>query len=440
MKTIKNMSEENNVELRNEEFQEVLANVPPWILRWGITVLAAVVVILLIGSAIIKYPDTIGSTVTLTGTTPVAGIVARTSGKLQRIYVENNQEVKANSLLAVIENPANTGDIMQLKEILLKIGTDPDTIVLIPSQQLQLGNLQSIYSSFYLAMSEYRQFKELAYHMKKIDLMKERIAKNETYYKNMLRQKNVSGEQNKISRQQYARDSLLAIKGILSKEDLEKSYNQHLQSTLSGENMDRSLENLQIQLAQMYESLYDAEYQYLDKKNTLETQLRSLINQLKTEIDVWEMTYALIAPIDGKITFSRYWTENQNIPAGDIVFNIVPDNQGEIIGKALLPTERSGKVKAGQKVNIRFANYPDNEYGIVRGYIKNISLIPSFNGKEEGKTYTVDIQLPDGLKTTYKKYLLFLPEMEGQADIITDDITLLERFLLPLKKIITESL
>ena len=34
----------------------------------------------------------------------------------------------------------------------------------------------------------------------------------------------------------------------------------------------------------------------------------------------------------------------------------------------------------------------------------------------------------------------FLPEMEGQADIITEDITSLERFLLPLKKVITESL
>jgi HlyD family secretion protein len=217
----------------------------------------------------------------------------------------------------------------------------------------------------------------------------------------MLRQKNVSEEQIKISRQQYSRDSLLAIKGILSKEELEKSYSQYLQSTLSVENMDRSLENLQIQLAQMHESLYDTEYQYLDKKNILESQLRSLINQLKTEIDTWEMNYALITPIDGEITFSQYWTENQNILAGNIVFNIVPTHQGEIIGKALLPTERSGKVKAGQKVNIRFANYPDNEYGIVRGYVKNISLIPSVSGNEGEKAYTINIQLPDGLKTTY---------------------------------------
>ena len=41
---------------------------------------------------------------------------------------------------------------------------------------------------------------------------------------------------------------------------------------------------------------------------------------------------------------------------------------------------------------------------------------------------------------TYGKKLPFVSEMEGQADIITDDLSLLERILLPIKKILTESL
>lgn len=433
------LDKKKEIELRSEDFNEVLGEIPSWILHWGLTIIACIVIILLIGSAIFKYPDNISSTISLTGTTPVSGIVAKTSGKLQELYVKNNQKVKMGEFLAVIENSAKTDDIIKLKKIIQKIGGNLDTIALIPSQQLQLGSLQSLYSSFYMAISEYRQFKELAYQSKKIGLVKERISKNEVYYKNMLRQKDLSNIQVKISHQQYARDSLLGAKGLISKETTEESYSQYLQSFLSSENMDRSLENLQLQLGQMHESLYDTEYQYIDKKNTLETQLRSLINQLKTEIDAWEMNYALITPIDGEITFTQYWTKNQNITTGNIVFNIIPNNQGEIIGKAQLPIERSGKVKVGQKVNVRFTNYPDSEYGIVRGFVKNISLIPVTNG-DKAKTYTVDIQLPNGLKTTYNKKLPFLPEMEGQADIITEDISLLERFLLPLKKVITESL
>lgn len=368
-----------------------------------------------------------------------SAVVARSSGKLQELYVENNQKVKANALLAVIENPAKTEDIIRLKELLQQAESNLDTIALVPSGQLQLGSLQSLYSSFYLSMSEYRQFRELAYHLKKVDLVKVRIVKNEVYYTNMLKQKELSVAQAKIAHQQYARDSLLGVKGLVSKEAVEESYSRYLQSSLSAENMDRSLENLQIQLAQMKESLYDTEYQYLDQRNKLETQLRSLINQLRAEIDAWEINYALITPVDGEITLTQYWTNNQNVTAGNIVFNIVPTNQGEIIGKALLPTERSGKVRKGQKVNIRFSNYPDKEFGIVKGTVKNISLIPVVDGQNV-KSYMVDIQLPNGLRTSYDKELPFLPEMEGQADIITEDISLLERFLMPIRKVITEGI
>ena len=427
------------IELRSEEFNEVLSAVPAWIVRWGITMIACVVLMLLVGSAVFKYPDVISSTVTLTGTTPVSAVVARTSGKLQELYVGNNQRVKANTLLAVIENPAGTNDILRLKELLRQAENSLDTIALVPSQQLRLGSLQSLYSSFYLSMSEYRQFKELAYHLKKIELVKARIVKNEVYYRNMLKQKDLSEVQAKIAHQQYARDSLLGVKGLVSKEAVEEAYSRYLQSSLSAENMERSLENLQIQLAQMNESLYDTEYQYLDQKNTLETQLRSLVNQLRAEIDAWEINYALITPIDGEITLTQYWTNNQNVTAGNVVFNIVPTNQGEIVGKAMLPTERSGKVSKGQKVNIRFSNYPDKEFGIVKGIVENISLIPVLD-VQNAKSYMVDIELPNGLRTSYNKDLPFLPEMEGQADIITEDISLLERFLMPIRKVITEGL
>lgn len=427
------------IELRSEEFNEVLSAVPAWIVRWGITMIACVVLMLLVGSAVFKYPDVISSTVTLTGTTPVSAVVARTSGKLQELYVGNNQQVKANALLAVIENPAGTNDILRLKELLRQAENSLDTIALVPSQQLRLGSLQSLYSSFYLSMSEYRQFKELAYHLKKIELVKARIVKNEVYYRNMLKQKDLSEVQAKIAHQQYARDSLLGVKGLVSKEAVEEAYSRYLQSSLSAENMERSLENLQIQLAQMNESLYDTEYQYLDQKNTLETQLRSLVNQLRAEIDAWEINYALITPIDGEITLTQYWTNNQNVTAGNVVFNIVPSNQGEIVGKAMLPTERSGKVRKGQKVNIRFSNYPDKEFGIVKGIVENISLIPVLD-VQNAKSYMVDIELPNGLRTSYNKDLPFLPEMEGQADIITEDISLLERFLMPIRKVITEGL
>lgn len=99
-----------------------------------------------------------------------------------------------------------------------------------------------------------------------------------------------------------------------------------------------------------------------------------------------------------------------------------------------MPIDRSGKVKIGQRVNISFNNFPDKEFGIVRGIVHNISLVPTKKG--EVNQYILEINLINGLKTTYGKTLPFLPEMEGEADIVTDDLSLLERFFLPLKKLI----
>jgi HlyD family secretion protein len=106
---------------------------------------------------------------------------------------------------------------------------------------------------------------------------------------------------------------------------------------------------------------------------------------------------------------------------------VVPEKSGSIIGKLLLPIAGSGKVKVGQKVNIKFSNYPHMEYGMVSGIIKSISSVPSDNA------YLVEVSLPNGLLTNYKKTLAFNQNMQGNAEIITEDIRVLERVFQPLK-------
>jgi hypothetical protein len=44
-------------EIRSEEVQEIISHMPNWIVRWGITVIFASLVVLLSISWFIKYPD-----------------------------------------------------------------------------------------------------------------------------------------------------------------------------------------------------------------------------------------------------------------------------------------------------------------------------------------------------------------------------------------------
>ena len=70
-------------------------------------------------------------------------------------------------------------------------------------------------------------------------------------------------------------------------------------------------------------------------------------------------------------------------------------------------------------------NYPSDEFGELNGTVKSISLIPN----EEGN-YLINVELPQDLKTTYGKKIAFRQEMKGTANIVTEDLRLIERFFL----------
>ena len=424
----------DNIELRSEEVQEILGSSPYWIVRWGITLIAFILLLLLAGSAIFKYPDMINASVTLTGTVPPAEIVSRSTGKLHKLYIKDNQHVKRGDYLAVIENTADEKDIFYLEAFLDSLPRYLQNNDLeLPDKELNIGDIQSLYSSFYTTLFNYIEFIKLNYYPQKINILQIRLNQYKQQYDNISRQQKIVREQLLTVKKQYERDSLLMKKKILSPQDIENTYNQYLQSRLSLENMTGTLGNMNIQITQIEENIMDISHQYTEEKNKYHIQINSLVTQLQSAILSWKINYVLSSPIDGKVTFTNYWTENQNIVIGNIIFNVIPEDTVEIMGKANLPIARSGKVKAGQKVNLHFDNFPDNEFGIVKGYVQNVSLVPA------GDNYILDIKLSNGLKTTYNKTLPYYPEMKGQANIITDDISLLERFIMPIKKVLTEN-
>jgi HlyD family secretion protein len=369
----------------------------------------------------------------LTGKTPPAAIVAKTNGRLMKLYIADKQKINSGEHLAVIENPANTEDVFLLKQYLNELLNNPEKIPTLPKKGFKLGSIQSAFSTLSRSLDNYRKFVELNYYPQKMASIQARIEDYNRQYENLERQSEIIRKQHELKAVRYSKDSTLFEGKYLSPTEIDNAITTYLQSKLTVENSLSSLENMKIQVKQLEESLLDTEQQYNDQKASFNLEITNYAIQLTNEINTWEMTYVLVAPISGVVTFNNYWTENQNVSVGAPVFTIVPDEDGELIGKALLPVQRSGKVKVGQKVNIQFTNYPENEFGIVWGEIRNISLVPV-----EGN-YTVEIALPNGLMTTYRKELKFSQEMQAAADIITDDMRLIERLFMPIKRIFAES-
>ena len=118
----------------------------------------------------------------------------------------------------------------------------------------------------------------------------------------------------------------------------------------------------------------------------------------------------------------NYWSENQTVSLGDLVFTVIPAESSAFIAKLKTPQQNSGKIRVGQIVNIKHENYPEPEYGVLKGKVKRISLIPDKEG-----FYLIDVALPNKLVTTYNKELVFKQEMRGVGEIITEDLRLTQR-------------
>ncbi|MCD8178756.1 MAG: HlyD family efflux transporter periplasmic adaptor subunit [Tannerellaceae bacterium] len=423
------MNKYKGIEVRSEEVQEIMGQIPPWIFRNGITVIFLIVITLFIGSYFFKYPDVIVTEMTLSSTNPVAHIVARTSGRLSIVNIRDKEKVTRNNVLAIIENPAQMNHIEHLDWWLKSFGDLPDSILarIQNEDDFALGEIQQDYTAFIRAVNNYSNYKLLDYYTKKVESAKHQLERYQNYYTIQQNQHQIIKDQHTIAESQYTRDSLLFIKSIISPSEYELSHKDFLQSRSSLENSLASLENFQIQIAQINDDILDLGLQQIEQDAVIFQEYRTSLETLQNSINSWKLNYCLSTPIDGIVTFTKYWNVNQFVTAGETIFTIVPEVEDELIGIAMLPILKSGKAKVGQRVIIRLANYPDHEYGLVNGYVKSISLVPNDN------YYRLEVELPNRLITNYGKELPVNQEMLTRAEIVTEELRLLERILQPIK-------
>ncbi|PCH72675.1 MAG: hypothetical protein COB98_11595 [Flavobacteriaceae bacterium] len=121
--------------------------------------------------------------------------------------------------------------------------------------------------------------------------------------------------------------------------------------------------------------------------------------------------------------------QNQSVEKGAQIFSVIPTNSSSFVAKLKTPSLNYGKIKLGQTVNLKLHNYPDTEFGYLKGFIKKIAQIPNKDG-----FYNVDVQLPKKLITSYNKEILFKHEMSAEAVIITEDLRLIQRLFYATRK------
>ena len=136
-----------------------------------------------------------------------------------------------------------------------------------------------------------------------------------------------------------------------------------------------------------------------------------------------------MAPEAGNIAFFDLWATGQQVEQGTAVLSLLPQTE-RIIGKATIGQAGAGKLRVGQKANIKLENYDFKRYGMITAKVIHISPLP------KKRQYLVDLELPQGLVTTYDEPLDFNAELYGDAEIITEELRLLERIFYEFRKLI----
>ena len=430
--------EEKHIEIHSDEIEDILGKVPNWLTRNGFMILGIILLVIISAGWFIKYPDIKHATIVLTSVNPPADIEARSDGKITDLFVSDNDPVQVGDLIAIIDNPANYEDVYRLKNDLEKFNPAlVDTAANFSQFEYEgarFGLIQSGYASFQKAYKNYVDFERLDYHNRRIELLRSELDKHQILHQSMAKRAESLEEEYSLVQQQFLRDATLYEQEVISKSDLESSKADMLNKRSNWQQLLGQIAENNISISKTEEQILELELSQQDNRRQLINSLEESYNKLRAAIDSWEYNYVLIAPVNGMVTFTRFWSENQNVRTGEKVLTVVPGVSGTIIGKINLPVEGAGEVKPEQQVNIRFANYPYLKHGMVKGEVSNISKVP------DNDYYTVEVSLPDGLKTYYGNEIGFHQNMQGDAEIITDKMRFIERVFNPIRSALTRQM
>lgn len=416
---------------RSEEVADIIDRMPTGCTKLVVAIIMVIIVTMVTLGCVIKYPDTVTGQISITGEIAPVRLISSASGRLQ-LLIDNNTEVREGACIGYIETGAVYKDILRLDSlcrVMPEIGTKIDF-----PDKLELGSLSVYYNDFVLSYIKYDQLRETKVYDNMRRTLRNQQLSNKQVSRNLKKEIDLNNEVLTNLHRQYAADSVLHKSGALSDEELSQQHNSLLsrkQSDIelrSTELVKQSeMKSIDIELAKVDVTVME---ELTSSFNTMLAKYNILVNQIRQ----WKEMYLFISPIDGLLQYQGFWRNNTFIGASSEVFSISPV-KNRMIGELLIPAGGAGKVKVGQDVNVKLADYPYNEYGYVRGKVETLSTLTHNIESPEGtaKAYLATVSFPQGLKSNYGKLLQLNFESVGIGEIITEKRRLIQRLFDNLK-------
>lgn len=145
----------------SDELLDVVGEPPTWIMRGGASIMTGILLMFLVGTWIIKYPEVLTGTAVVTTQIQPIRVVTPTGGRMTSLLVKDEAMVKKGDVLAETESTTEPHNIPILRQLIAETNyflTHSQQTISFPGGGMVWGDLQT---DFNLIRQNYLDYKRL---------------------------------------------------------------------------------------------------------------------------------------------------------------------------------------------------------------------------------------------------------------------------------------
>jgi len=410
--------------------KDIISYRPVWIVRNGIMLFLIIVMLIILMTFFIEYPDIVNANAKLVSVNPPVELKTKVPGKLMRLYVKEKDSVASGTIIGEIESLADAGKILELTAAtinlkqMMEASETANAVRYFENNYLKknwdvgLGEVQEAYHNYMSSFQLFSQYLQTGFYFRKKRMLNTDIVFMQRLHQNLLQQQAMQREDVALAQKTFEANESLSKDKVISAFDYRNEKSKLIGKSLSLPQLTASLISNESTMHEKRKEILQLENEIAQQKNIFIQSLNSFVAVLHQ----WQTNYLIKAPVSGSIAFSDFIQEQQFYPVNQTICLVNP-NTTQYYAQVHITQNNFGKLKTGQQVLLKLPAYPYQEFGSLKGQLNFISTIPTDSG------FIGKIMLPAGLQTNQQKRLQYREGLKASAEIITSDQKLSDRVL-----------
>jgi multidrug efflux pump subunit AcrA (membrane-fusion protein) len=359
-----------NNPLRSQTVNEMMSSRPGNMTRWGATVFLCLLVIVCLLTWLIHYPDIIAAKGKLQAINGPKEVLTKQSGKLEKLFYKEGEEVKENTIIGFMESTAKHEEVIALAQLLDSIQSLIDQQAfeqlpnLLQASFANLGELQTGYQTFQTSFLSFKNYLSSGFYLRKKVYLRNEVGFLQRMKSNLVKQKNLQSKDIDLQTQTYSANEQLSNSKVIAPLELRKEQSALIGKQMSMPQMGSSILQNESQQNAKLQEIAELDNQIVQQKNLFIESLHTLQSQVAD----WQKKYLLMAPIAGTFSLNGFLQEKQQMQANQLVGTVSPANSS-YYAEVQIPQVSFGKVNTDQVVQIKLESYPYEQYGMLKGHL-----------------------------------------------------------------------